>query len=1235
MAIKKLLWVICFGIILLNSISLAYAFGETAFFNTSDGDYGSYDIVGGWGILPTWLGGSNKAWIQLTKNTEQCLIDCSAEGKGYFYASHSLFDELTFTNRLNKAEMNLKNLKIRIGQLKNITKQTPIYKEVCKDTTITNLTSTVYTDCHNELTGYKDSIVEEMVWKVYQGENIIGYFEWEIKAQKDKATEVDWVITIWGEKLDAWAWWNSNWLAKKPLTLIDPLATDVEREEYVEADFTSIAITTNCSDEFRLLNSSETGEIVFDVISENATRCEVGFVINKTAGSDLIIYGYYNNTAATNPGYTTDLALIGNDTTKCFINNTYYNATAENTATVGDNSFGLNNLYPNIPVATYDNQYFSFEGGTITTNKCIVLFDGVVKKKIQYGQDANNIHVNVTFYAGTKYFKYQVSNFSTTDSGVFLRGELGAVAKKTMVRNDTSGDYHTYISDQSNINFENYGMLGVGQFTSTVLAFNMINDSTQKDRTVWGYLRGGGSPEDALWSIEATAHLNFNGNMNAYADHYGGVVENTTDSLEGMYRGRTTPLIYTLGAEEVQGATVNLISPVDGLESTDINQTLHCNATFDSDIANLSLIINNAYNYTNSTVGNYTDIELPLNFADGQYNWTCDAVTVGLQTTRPNPRNMTIHTVAPQNIILEPRGTTDYHLVGNNLTMTWNITEAGQNMTTHIINCTYDYNGNTIELNNTVCTVVNQTTLIYSTGVNNLVMNITDEFNIINISTTSWNFKLIEHNQTFSNETTEGNLEDFLATIELLNPLTISIATLTYNGTGYVGQSFTVGNLTFLRKVNLPIPNIDMNDNLSFHWNVTLSDGTDINLSFYNQSVYNMTLDNCTVYSNVLFNFTMYDEELQTLLPSTSANNITNMEIAVDLYSSDRSILLLNISANYQKNPTAICLSRNLTASSNYSIDVIVRYTAITYADEYYNIVDFLLTNNTLQQNINLYSLNASDSTDFQLTFTGTDFLPVENALVYVERQYIAENVFKVVELPKTDSNGQTILHLVRNDIIYNIRILKDKEVLGNFENLIAFCEDFTIGDCKINLDGAASTEEIFDYDSDIGIIFGDPVYNNATSQVGFNFLTADGSVQTVTMEITSDNIFGNNSICNTSLTSSGGTLLCNIDPNLDETTLRISVYSGSEIIAASRVRLDPSNYGAAGYLIFLVMALAFVLMFSGSKSGILFGMVLSFVTAIGLGILTSNLIGIGASGLWLLIMVVIGIWKLNKTRVQ
>lgn len=653
-----------------------------------------------------------------------------------------------------------------------------------------------------------------------------------------------------------------------------------------------------------------------------------------------------------------------------------------------------------------------------------------------------------------------------------------------------------------------------------------------------------------------------------------------------------------------------------------------CYGSDDFNLTSMGLYIDGTLDQLNATGINNTNYTFSKSLTQGNYNWTCEGTDNESQTTKPVARLFRIHTTTPSSFIYDPTGIINYHLDGNNLTLNWSVNETGENLTTHITNCTYEYNGVITEVNNTVCTVINQTTFTPVAGVNNLTFTITDEFGFMNTSKTTWTIKVFEINQTYNNETTEGNLEDFLAELRLGSGYSISSVNLNYNGSSNSGQSFASGSNTVLRKTNLLIPNVGINTNFTFYWNVTLSDSTNLNLSFKNQTVHNLSLDNCSSYTNELFNFTVLDEEDQTILPNAT------VETAFNIYDITRTQLILNYSQIFEKvNPVRICMNINLTGDSEFVLDTIVRYEEVFHANEYYNIVNQTLTNETAIQRIKLYDLNLSDSTDFQLTFTGSDFLPVENALVYVDRQYISENTFKTVELPKTDYNGQSVLHLVRNDVIYNVRITKDGIVLGNFENLVAFCDDFTIGDCNIELNAFDSVESVFNYADDLGLIYTAPTYNETQNLISFNFLTSDGLAKEVTLEVTRNDIFGNRSVCNSTLISSGGTLQCSIDPNLEDSSLRVSIYVDGIITVTGGVELEPDNYGVAGYLVMFVMGLSFILMFSGSKTGVLISLGITLAGSIGLSIVRGDLIGVGASGLWLLIIIFIGIYKLNKDK--
>lgn len=489
----------------------------------------------------------------------------------------------------------------------------------------------------------------------------------------------------------------------------------------------------------------------------------------------------------------------------------------------------------------------------------------------------------------------------------------------------------------------------------------------------------------------------------------------------------------------------------------------------------------------------------------------------------------------------------------------------------------------------------------------------------------------IENSQSFNNETIEGNNEEFKINISLDFSGFSTVIYLNYDGTNYFASTSDTGNIREYSR-SIRIPSVTGTTNKTFYWNVGLTDSTGtyyFNSTFNNQTVKNLDFDNCSAYSQVLYNFTVLDEELQINLENTS------LDVSINVYDSSGENLITNFSTSSGDNPSTFCLNQNLTEDINYLLDATIKYEADDFATEYYNIQNFNLTNSTLNQKINLYDLNSSDATSFKIKFTGVDSLPLENALIYIDRQYLGENVFKTVEIPKTDSNGETIGNFVRNDIVYNLRVTKNGVLLATFENIRAFCSDFTIGNCEINLDALASADELFTYNNVLGIIFEtNPTYNSTTDTISFSFTSSNGDPKTINMQVERNDIFGNRSICNSTLFSASGTLSCSIG-DLTDTTLITKVYIDNYLISTTSINIsDKAPYGDIGYVAWFILTLILVLV-SNDKTWILVGMSLSYIGAVILGLVEGTIIGLGSAGVWLLSITIIGVWKLNKENPQ
>ena len=615
---------------------------------------------------------------------------------------------------------------------------------------------------------------------------------------------------------------------------------------------------------------------------------------------------------------------------------------------------------------------------------------------------------------------------------------------------------------------------------------------------------------------------------------------------------------------------------------------------------------------------------------EGNYKWNVETCGIDVACVSGTSNNsFIIHLTAPNITIHFPTSSIniDHLLIGNNLTLNWTIIELTQNLTAHVQNCSYEYNGTMVEINKTICLELNETSFTYALGVNNLTLSVVDIFGLVNSVTTSWTLSLIEINQTFNNQTIEGSTETF--TIVLVANESISSANLIYNGTITSADIDNSNFPTVIISESITIPEIESNVNFSFFWNV-VSASFDINITANNQTVINASLDNCSVFTNVLFNYTMVDEATQVVLDGPVQN--VSVEVDISVFSEDKSLQIINFSVEFSDtNSNAICSQINLFNSSTFVIDSTVKYSSAARVIEYYNIREFEIDNTTTTQNITLFDIKDSESTDFQITFKNSDFIVVEGALIQVNRQYVSEGTFKTVELPITDSNGQTVVHLVLNDVVYNYIVTKDGVVLGTFLNLIAFCDDVTIGQCFIQLNALQGTEEAFSYDSDIGLTFS-LSFNETTRNLVFTFATIDGSVKTILLSAIKMDQIGNESVCSTSVTTSSGSLTCNIASSVGNETIIVSIFvDGSLKLTQYFKAANDIILGDGGYFLLLFLVISLALMFSESKTMIIAGVILGFIAGSLFFFIKGGIIGFGSAIIWLIIQGIILIWKLNS----
>ena len=665
---------------------------------------------------------------------------------------------------------------------------------------------------------------------------------------------------------------------------------------------------------------------------------------------------------------------------------------------------------------------------------------------------------------------------------------------------------------------------------------------------------------------------------------------------------------------------IDSIAPEMNITSP-INNTNHTNVNLDilftrSDLNLESCWYSNDTYAANSTPDGTCNNLTAIVWGEDQHN-----VTIWANDTFGNLNETSvmfyIDSIAPEMNITSPVFV-DYRKKYNNQTINFTSSDI------HLKSCWGSFDGGTN--NQTLTCGQNLSINITSVTNDSFIFWANDTFGNEATTSRTWIYRIFEEEQTFKETTLIGSTETFVNNIFLGSGETITEVNFNYNGTDRDAGYADLGGGEYNLSASFIIPSVASETNITFFWKINLV-STQVNTATKNQTIKVLSIDDCSVFSTILFNYTLFDEEDQSILSGIN----TTIEIDITIFDESRTETILSFSNEYNDtNPATICLNINLTEETIYALDSTVKYDATNYSVEYYNIQNLLIKNSTLPQTISLFDLLLEDATEFQVTFKDSNFVTVENALVQISRQYVSEGVFKTVEIPKTDSNGQTVVHLVEKDIVYNIIVLKDGEILGTFNNIIAFCEDVLIGSCFISLNALLKGEVAFDYNEDIGLFYKFN-YNGSSRDLQFDFTTTDGSVKNVTLSAIKMDYLGNETVCEGFLISSSGTVSCPIPVSVGNDTIIVSIFVDGDLKITNYIESGRAfDIGVSGYFLMFFLVLSLALMMMESKTGVILGVIIGFISGVLLSFIQGGILAVGSSVIWLVVMGIILIYKLN-----
>lgn len=588
----------------------------------------------------------------------------------------------------------------------------------------------------------------------------------------------------------------------------------------------------------------------------------------------------------------------------------------------------------------------------------------------------------------------------------------------------------------------------------------------------------------------------------------------------------------------------------------------------------------------------------------------------------PANRTFSMDKTPPTILVTSGNGTINYQEFSTNHTLNYTITD------TNLQSCWMNYNSTnrTIPCTSGVDSPVNFTLQynLYNATIwaNDSLGNTENRF-------VSWDYGVFETNRTFSNETLSGSIEDFSINVTLGNETEIVSAIFVYNGTNTSSVITSIGNFRLITIDDFEIPIFSSAENISFYWEILLSDGTNFSTYTSTHLVSVLKLDNCSTYTFQLANISLFDEETLQLIRG-------DIEVYYSILNKPNYNSIKNLSGIFENvSNTLICSDINLS-NQNLAYSTEIRYSSekglfddVGYAKEFYHIqkadIGELIT-------ISLYDLHLNETTEFEIEYQNEDLVRVANAVVQLQRKYIAEDIYRVVEAPITSNEGTAVLHIDLNTNKYKITIIKDGVVLDIFDNIVFVCDNVLSGQCEQKLYGSIDPtndiplETIQDFSYTLSEV------NNT---ITIDFSIPSGVPSNINFLMYQSDQFGTTTLCNRTIISSAGSTSCIYNNTITDSYLDLILTRDGNVISSRTYivqEADGVDFLDNNFFIVFIFLISIVGMAFTSPEWIIMNSVIVFVISGALWLLNGMNFVMGLGGLaWLILGAGILIFKLTK----
>ena len=334
-------------------------------------------------------------------------------------------------------------------------------------------------------------------------------------------------------------------------------------------------------------------------------------------------------------------------------------------------------------------------------------------------------------------------------------------------------------------------------------------------------------------------------------------------------------------------------------------------------------------------------------------------------------------------------------------------------------------------------------------------------------------------------------------------------------------------------------------------------------INYYDLYVnYTAAIGNCTDYDKPILNFSIYDENALTLL---TANVSGTIEFAGYNYTFNY----------YDVNKFSVCAD---VGSYSDSIDAYIQFKQAV--QERYYIENYKI-NASVTRLVNMY--NFDDDTGLSelnaITYNYY-YAPYVGLIGKLQRFYAGENVWRTVQIDKTDDDGQLLFWIYQNTHDYKIIWEEDGAELDRTTSLKFICDTAT--ECEDSF----VVEEADDADNYLGMGYSG-VFNNNTGIYTFTWTDSNSLVSSVKLLVQKPVHDGYIDICDSTLSSSSGSIVCNVsgyDGIIQVRAIRTAspddpfYYEVLEIVSNTLAQvLSGEGLSSTGNFLSLLIAIVFV----------------------------------------------------------